>query len=179
MDIREEKKKYRKLVKLAKEEYSFSQKKELSKPIWEQLEKEDYFINSKIVLAYWSMGDEVATHEFVKKWYKEKTILLPCVEGDILKLRIFEGMGSMRKGEAYSILEPIGEEFRDIDKIDLVIVPGIAFDKENNRLGRGRGYYDKLLTSANAIKVGVCFDFQFFDRIPTEEFDVKMNYVIR
>ena len=85
----------------------------------------------------------------------------------------------MRKGEAYSILEPIGEEFIDIDKIDVVIVPGIAFDKENNRLGRGRGYYDKLLTTANAIKVGVCFDFQFFDRIPTEEFDVKMNYVIR
>lgn len=60
-----------------------------------------------------------------------------------------------------------------------MVVPGIAFDKENNRLGRGRGYYDKLLKAANAIKVGVCFEFQFFDRIPTEEFDVKMNYVIR
>lgn len=179
MDIREEKKKYRRIVKLAKEAYTFSEKKELSKPIFEKLEKEDYFINSKIVLAYWSMGDEVATREFVLKWYKEKTILLPCVEGDILKIRVFEGMKSMRKGEAYSILEPIGEEFTDIDKIDVVIVPGIAFDKENNRLGRGRGYYDKLLTTANAIKVGVCFEFQFFDRIPTEEFDVKMNYVIR
>lgn len=179
MDIREEKKKYRKRVKLAKEQYSFSQKKELSKSIFEKLEKEDYFINSKIVMAYWSMDDEVSTREFVKKWYKEKTILLPCVEGDVLKIRVFSGMDSMRKGEAYSILEPIGEEFKDIDKIDLVVVPGIAFDKENNRLGRGRGYYDKLLKAANAIKVGVCFEFQFFDRIPTEEFDVKMNYVIR
>ncbi len=179
MDIREEKKKYRKQVKLAKEKYSFSQKKELSKPIFEKLEKEDYFIKSKIVMAYWSMGDEVSTRDFVIKWYKEKTILLPCVEGDVLKIRVFSGMDSMRKGEAYSILEPIGEEFKDIDKIDVVVVPGIAFDKENNRLGRGRGYYDKLLKATNAIKVGVCFDFQFFDRIPTEEFDVKMNYVIR
>ncbi|MFA7082633.1 MAG: 5-formyltetrahydrofolate cyclo-ligase [Bacteroidales bacterium] len=179
MDIREEKKKYRKQVKLAKEQYSFSQKKELSKLIFEKLEKEDYFINSKIVMAYWSMDDEVATREFVKKWYKEKTILLPCVEGDVLKIRVFSGMDSMIKGEAYSILEPIGEEFKDIDKIDVVVVPGIAFDKENNRLGRGRGYYDKLLKAANAIKVGVCFEFQFFERIPTEEFDVKMNYVIR
>lgn len=97
MDIREEKKKYRRIVKLAKEAYTFSEKKELSKPIFEKLEKEDYFINSKIVLAYWSMGDEVATREFVLKWYKEKTILLPCVEGDILKIRVFEGMKSMRK----------------------------------------------------------------------------------
>ena len=178
-NIIEEKKRFRKLVKLKKEEYSISQKKELSNPIWEKLEKEDYFINSNIVLVYWSMSDEVRTHEFILKWYKKKTILLPCVEGDILKLRVFEGMDSMRVGEAYSILEPIGKEFEEIETIDLMIIPGIAFDKEDNRLGRGRGYYDKLLTSVRAIKVGVCFEFQFFDKIPTQDFDVKMNYILR
>ncbi|MFA6806240.1 MAG: 5-formyltetrahydrofolate cyclo-ligase [Bacteroidales bacterium] len=178
-NIKEEKKRYRKEVKLAKEGYSFFQKKELSKPVWEKLEKEDYFINSNIVLAYWSMSDEVRTHEFILRWYKKKTILLPCVEGDILKLRVFEGMETMRKGEAYSILEPIGKEFADTDKIDLMIIPGIAFDKEYNRLGRGKGYYDKLLSSACSIKVGVCFEFQFFDKIPTEEFDIKMNYILK
>ena len=178
-NIIEEKKRFRKLVKLKKEEYSISQKKELSNPIWEKLEKEDYFINSNIVLVYWSMSDEVRTHEFILKWYKKKTILLPCVEGDILKIRQFEGIESMKEGVAFSILEPTGKEFVDIHLIDLMIIPALAFDKENNRLGREKGFYDKLLENSNTLKVGVCFPFQFLDKIPTEEFDVKMDYVIK
>mgnify|MGYP001027393104 CR=1 FL=1 len=67
----------------------------------------------------------------------------------------------------------------DIHLIDLMIIPALAFDKENNRLGRGKGFYDKLLENSNTLKVGVCFPFQFLDKIPTEEFDVKMDYVIK
>jgi len=179
MDIKEEKKKYRKQVKEAKQKYSLIEKKELSELIWEKAEKENWFINSKTILAYWSMEDEVHTHDFILKWYKEKTFLLPCVEGDILKLRLFEGIESMKEGEAFSILEPVGKEFVDYESIDLMIIPGIAFDKENNRLGRGKGFYDRLLSVSNSIKVGVCFEFQFFEKIPAEEFDVKMNYIVK
>lgn len=177
--VRIEKAEVRKLVKELKKNYSFEQKKEMSKPIWEELESMDWFKNSKVVLMYWSMKDEVHTHNFVIKWYKDKTILLPCVEGDILKLRQFEGIESMKEGVAFSIMEPIGKEFENHEMIDLMIIPALAFDKENNRLGRGKGFYDKLLTGSKAIKTGVCFPFQFFDRIPTEAFDVKMDYVIK
>lgn len=179
MDIREKKNNIRKQIRDTKKTYSLEEKKELSIPIWEKIEKEDWFKKSNIVLLYWSMDDEVYTHEFILKWYKEKTILLPCVDGDDLKLRIFQGIESMKEGVMFSILEPTGEEFLDFDNIDLMVIPGVAFDKENNRLGRGRGFYDRLLSKVHSIKVGVCFKFQFFDNMPTEEFDVKMNYVVK
>lgn len=179
MDIREQKKEIRKQIREIKKTYSLKEKKELSIPIWEKIEKEDWFKNSKTILLYWSMDDEVYTHDFILKWYKEKTILLPCVEGDDLRLRIFEGIESMKEGVLYSILEPTGEEYLDYNNIDLMIIPGVGFDKENNRLGRGRGFYDRLLSKVHSIKVGVCFGFQFLDNMPIEEFDVKMNYVVK
>jgi len=178
MDIKEQKKEIRNQIREIKKTYTLLEKKELSIPIWEKIEKEDWFKNSKTILLYWSMDDEVYTHDFILKWYKEKRILLPCVECENLILRIFEGIESMKEGVMFSILEPIGEDFLDFDNIDLMIIPGVAFDKENNRLGRGRGFYDRLLSKVNSIKVGVCFEFQFFDKIPAEEFDVKMNYVV-
>ena len=64
------------------------------------------------------------------------------------------------------------------DKIDLVIVPGIAFDKQNNRMGRGKAFYDGILNKLSGVKVGVCFRFQIVENVPTDEHDIKMNYVI-
>lgn len=179
MDIKEQKKEIRKQIREIKKTYTLLEKKEFSIPIWEKIEKEDWFKDSETILLYWSMDDEVYTHDFILKWYKEKTILLPCVDGENLKLRIFEGIESMKEGIMFSILEPIGEEYIDYNNIDLMIIPGVAFDKENNRLGRGKGFYDRLLSHVNSIKVGVCFEFQFLDNMPTEEFDVKMNYVVK
>ena len=63
--------------------------------------------------------------------------------------------------------------------MQLIVVPGVAFDRMGNRMGRGRGFYDRLLKSTpNAYKVGVAFDFQILDTIPTESFDVPMNKVV-
>lgn len=142
----------------------------------EQLES---FQKAHIVLLYWSMDDEVATHEFVNRWYKEKTLLLPCVDGDDLKLRQYTGPECLVSGPDFGIGEPTGEEFTQLDSVEMIVVPGVAFDKHNNRMGRGRGFYDRMLKSTpNAVKVGVAFDFQMFDTIPTEAFDVPMNLVI-
>lgn len=65
-----------------------------------------------------------------------------------------------------------------MDKIDVILVPGVAFDAYGNRLGRGKGYYDKILKQTNAYKIGVCFDFQFIENVPTEVHDVKMDKVV-
>ena len=61
---------------------------------------------------------------------------------------------------------------------NLLLVPGLAFDKELNRLGRGRGYYDRYLKSFEGIKVGICFEKQIIETIPTEAFDMKLDYLI-
>jgi 5-formyltetrahydrofolate cyclo-ligase len=64
------------------------------------------------------------------------------------------------------------------ETVELAIVPGIAFDRSNHRLGRGRGYYDRLLPQLNSYILGICFDFQLFDAIPYDEYDVPMDEVV-
>ena len=137
------------------------------------------FRRAKVVLLYWSMADEVQTHAFVERWYKEKTLLLPCVVGDDLVLRQYTGPECMTAGEQFGIGEPTGEVWNDLEAVELIVVPGVAFDVQRNRMGRGRGFYDRLLKSTpNAVKVGVAYDFQMLDSIPTEPHDVKMDRVI-
>ena len=137
------------------------------------------FQRARVVLLYWSMADEVQTHAFVERWYKEKTLLLPCVDGDDLRLRQYTGPECMVAGEQFGIGEPTGEEWTDLDAVELIVVPGVAFDRQNNRMGRGRGFYDRLLKSTpNAVKIGVAYDFQILDSIPVEPHDVKMDRVI-
>jgi 5-formyltetrahydrofolate cyclo-ligase len=124
------------------------------------------------------MSDEVFTHDFVLDQASNKTIILPVVKDDELELKVFSGLENMVVGKAFGIEEPVGESFKRLDEIDLIIVPGVAFDKMNNRLGRGKAYYDKLLKQTKAYKVGVCFDFQHIDHVPVDQFDVRMDLVI-
>lgn len=176
--IDDQKKEIRKRIRIKKKEYSLDQKKKKSKIIFEKLEQLDCFSDAEIVMAYWSMNDEVFTHDFIQKYIGNKRFILPVVNGDILLLKEFIGTADMVTGESFGIAEPDGEEFTDINKIDMIIVPGVAFDKGLNRLGRGKAYYDKLLKQSDATKVGVCFDFQLIDSVPVDEHDVKMDKVI-
>ena len=150
-----------------------------SQKIFEQVENLESFVRAKVVMLYWSMSDEVFTHDFANKWIGEKEIILPTVVGDNLVLKKFEGAEKLIAGDFYGIGEPEGKEYNSPENIDVIFVPGVAFDKENNRLGRGKAYYDKLLKTSRAQKVGLCFDFQFFDSIPVDEHDMKMDLVIR
>lgn len=176
--INQQKKEIRKYIKQLKKEYTLEDKKAKSKIIFEQVEQWDEFQKSKTLMAYWSMDDEVYTHDFVLKWFQTKTIILPSVKGDELELRVFKGMDDMTEGAAFGIKEPKELYKKELDQIDLVIVPGVAFDKKNNRLGRGKAYYDKLLSKTSALKVGVCFDFQMLDSVPADQYDIKMDRII-
>jgi len=143
-----------------------------------KLENNIRFIKSKTILFYWSMDDEIHTHDFIQKWSDKKRIILPKVNGDSLDLKVFTNINSLKEGERYGILEPDGEDFNDYDRIDLAIVPGVAFDSKGNRLGRGKAYYDKLLPKINAYKIALCFSFQLKEEIPADENDIKVNEVI-
>ena len=152
-----------------------------SETVMRSVEQLPEFQRARVVLLYWSMADEVQTHAFVERWYRDKTLLLPCVDGDDLVLRQYTGPECMVAGEQFGIGEPDASlpAFTALERIDLIIVPGVAFDSEGNRMGRGRGFYDRLLKSTpNAVKVGVAYDFQMLDTIPVEPHDVKMNRVI-
>ncbi|MEA3317021.1 MAG: 5-formyltetrahydrofolate cyclo-ligase [Bacteroidota bacterium] len=176
--IDNKKKEIRKQIVKLKKSIPFEVKKEKSDIILRKLEKNKNFIEANVMMLYWAMKDEVNTHDFILKWYKKKKIILPAVKGENLELKVFSGMDSMKEGESYKILEPVGETFLDYNKIDIILVPGVAFDKNFNRLGRGKAYYDKLLKMTKATKLGVCFDFQIVNEVPVDEHDVKMDFVI-
>lgn len=123
------------------------------------------------------MKDEVCTHAFIDKWSKEKRMLLPVVVGNDLELRIYTNPDELTAG-AYGIKEPSGKAFTDYQSIDFIIVPGIAFDERGFRLGRGKGYYDRLLPQLSGYKMGICFPFQMVEEVPAESFDICMDEVI-
>ena len=175
--MKEYKKILRKEVARKKKSFCATALLELSKDTLKLLENHPKFREAETILLYYSLPDEVDTHDFIEKWYKKKRIILPVVIGDELELRKYEGKDSLNMG-AYNILEPNTEIFREYQLIDLAVVPGVAFDKEGCRLGRGKGYYDRLLPLINCYKIGICFPFQLYDSIPTEKFDIKMDEVI-
>lgn len=150
----------------------------MSKPILQKLEQLTEFIDAKTIMLYWSMDDEVYTHDFVCKWATQKKVILPCVKGETLDLKIFKGINQLVRGENFGIPEPDGPIYMQEDEIDFILVPGVAFDIENNRMGRGKAYYDRLLKSINAYKVGICFDFQVLNKVPIDEHDVKMDKIV-
>lgn len=168
----------RKTITKLKADFSETKRIIASKVILEKVEALPVFQEAEVVMLYWSMFDEVFTHDFVLKWYNHKKILLPVVDGDNLRIKVFKGMNSMKIGEKFAIMEPTGKDYTDIENIDLIIIPGVAFDKMNRRLGRGKGYYDKLLKLTKAYKVGIGFQFQLFDKVPVEKHDKKMDMVI-
>jgi 5-formyltetrahydrofolate cyclo-ligase len=151
----------------------------LSEAPLQRLEQHPRFASAHTLLLYHSLPDEVQTAEFIRKWSTRKRIILPVVVGDDLELRVYEGETSLRKG-AFNILEPTGTLFTEYEELDLAIIPGVAFDPNGNRLGRGKGYYDRLLARlpATLYKIGICFDFQKLPNIPTEPHDHVMNEVI-
>lgn len=162
----------------AKAACSASALKTLSDEILARLEAHPAFVQAQTVLLYHSLKDEVQTHAFIEKWCRKKRIVLPVVAGDVLELRLYTGPDSLKIG-SYGIAEPAGEAFTDYTALDLAVIPGVAFDSEKHRLGRGKGYYDKLLPLLpSTLKAGICFPFQLLEEVPAEPFDVCMDFVI-
>lgn len=175
----ERKKELRKHIALLKTQHrSSTWLQSQSAEILATLEAHPAFKVANTVLLYYSLNDEVDTHEFVKKWSTCKQILLPVVTGDHLELRSYTGPEDLTTS-SYGIAEPTGDLFTDYAAIDFIVVPGVAFDRNGNRLGRGKGYYDRLLPLIpSAYKAGICFPFQVVDEVPAESFDIRMDEVI-
>ena len=167
-------------IRLMKSRYTAEQLREQSQAVIKRLTANPAMAKAKTILLYYSLDDEVCTHELVTQLAeKGKTVLLPVVisERD-MELRKYTGPQDLQDG-FFNIMEPVGELFTDYDQIDVAVVPGMGFDTRGNRLGRGKGYYDRFLNKLkNAYKIGICFDFQKLPGIPTEENDVKMDIVI-
>lgn len=129
------------------------------------------------LLLYHALPDEVNTSTLLAQALASgKQVLLPTVVANYLQLRHYNGHTAPG---AFGIQEALGPVFTDFEKIDLAIVPGMAFDTAGHRLGRGRGYYDRLLPHlGQAHLVGLCFGFQLFPHIPSLPHDISMHQVL-
>ncbi|MCT4589401.1 MAG: 5-formyltetrahydrofolate cyclo-ligase [Carboxylicivirga sp.] len=174
-----EKKALRQKIRELKKQLNATERMRQSDHIQLQLEQRIEFIKARKILLYWAISDEVPTQGIINSWYQEKEIYLPVIHNKDLKIVKYEGEQSMVPDEKYGIPEPTGEEVNDETLIDLVIVPGVAFDKQNNRMGRGAGYYDRILNRlVHASKIGLAFDIQMVEQVPVEAHDIKMDMVI-
>ena len=144
--------------------------------IMRRVELRPEFQQARVVLLYWSMPDEVQTQAFLEKWHLKKQIILPTVVGDDI-VPVEYGKDTAFAVGDFNILEPQNEPYQG--GFDLIIVPGVAFDRKGNRIGRGRGYYDRFLCQHLDVKrIGICFDFQLVEEVPTEPLDIRMDEVI-
>ena len=151
---------------------------DLSEEIMKRLEETELFRQASCIALYNAISGEVQTAAFLEKWFEKKQLLLPLIVGDNLRLLPYNGTDSLKPG-IFGIMEPIEQKTTvDESEIDLIIVPGVAFDRQHNRLGRGKGFYDRLLSTLDVPKIGICYDFQLKDQIPAEPFDRKMDLII-
>ena len=168
------------LRKFIKKEYSEINQKineDRARLLFKSLCESQIFKSSKHILAFWSLADEPSTHQFCNEWSSIKKIYLPVIQGDSLIVKQFTNESELEADKRLGIPEPQKGHEISPETIDLILVPGMAFDLNGNRLGRGKGFYDRFLPNTKAHKIGICFKFQIVERVPTEEFDVKMDEV--
>ena len=144
---------------------------------------EDAFLKSRFYkdfdtfLIYASYGSEADTFTLIEKApIDDTTVFLPKVFGDKMKFyRVFD-LKNLVEG-SFGVREPAeGEEYAGQKAV--CVTPGLSFDKKGNRLGYGKGYYDEFLSEyPDIIKIGFCSACCFFDEIPSEETDVKMDFI--
>ncbi len=176
--IQNEKNRIRAYIKEQKKNIAEKDQILCSGAIFNQVEQLSAFNEAENILVYWSIPGEVHTHNFIMKWLNIKNIILPVVMGDLLELRRYTGKTTLETSQSFGIMEPVNGDLVTPDKIDFAIIPGVAFDSKGNRLGRGKGFYDRLLNDINALKVGVGFRFQLLKSVPVEPYDIPVDLII-
>ena len=165
----------RREIKRVKLDISKEDREAAAIEVMHKIELLPQFAEAKNILLYNALPDELPTECMLKEWCNLKNLFLPVVNGDNLVIKRYN-KEHVTVG-AFGIIEPLGNEVNS-KIIDFIIVPGVAFDRNLNRLGRGKGYYDRLLSVCNAFFAGIGYNIQVLENIPVEEHDIKMNCII-
>jgi len=152
-----------------------------SKIIAQKLFRTLIFKKAKIIMMFISFGGEVKTKEMINEARRlGKIVAVPvCSKNGSMRPSVWDDKSGLKRG-LYEIYEPAIKKFINLEKLDLVVVPGVAFDKTGNRLGRGKGYYDRFLhrVSQKTVSIGLAYDFQILPSIPITPNDKNVNKVI-
>ena len=167
------KKELRNIIRERKRQFSGQHLEELSLLVLDRLRRNIRLQQARSILLYYSLPDELVN--------QGKQVFLPVVvDGENMEIREYTGSKDLRQG-SFHIMEPVGRLLPEDEygKIEAGIIPGMSFDKSGHRLGRGKGYYDRMLCKMpHLYKIGICFDFQKTETVPTEATDIKMDAIV-
>ena len=174
-----DKKALRKEIREKKRAMSLQEIEEKSKALAEQFLRSELYRSAKSVYGDLSYNQEVRTTDMLRQAQLDgKRVAVPKVYGDEMKFLWLDDLDRVEKGYS-GIPEPIADGPEADDPAALVLMPGLAFDKEGHRIGYGGGFYDKFLASEpNHPTLALCFDFQMFPKLETEEFDIPVDVVL-
>ena len=136
------------------------------------------FKSAGSILFFFPVKGEPDISPLIQQCLEEgREVLLPAVDGEELIPKRVESLGDLKKGK-FGIPEPMDGELVDPSSIELILVPGLAFDRECFRLGWGKGYYDRLLKRAGGFSIGVAYSFQVLNRLPRDSWDIPVKAVV-
>ncbi len=174
---------------------SFQALEKMSAAVLEKFQTLELFQQAQAVGAYMPLPDEVDITPFFQGLESNgaapQRYFVPAFDDTIGSYRMAQYTPELKKGK-FGIPEPADPVWAGPDELDLILVPGLAFDRAGNRLGRGRGFYDRILPLYTALRAGICFDFQYLDpecsgthrflhglkTIPSEPHDCTMDFLV-
>ena len=180
---KEEKKQLRKSVLSKRDSLPIELRQRADMAMADRIIGHQWFYRAEVLLGFVNYGSEISTIEILQEAIRKgKKVFLPKIEGDEMFFYLVNNLMELQEGYK-GIREPLGDtECFDYDTYKdhriLLLMPGVAFDKYGNRMGYGKGYYDKFLKDISAYKIGVCYSFQLLDTIPALKHDVKMDMII-
>ena len=181
MDISERKAELRKAIRVARRELSSDEREAAARAVAERLMRIDGLLSAEYVLCYMPMRYELDILPAVEMLKERgvKAVFPLCIDNGGLRLFVPAEENGFKPG-AYGILEPDPETAEEIgpEKLGAIILPAIGFDRGGRRLGQGGGYYDRLLSRTDCLKIAVGFDCQLVDSVPVEETDRKVDIVV-
>lgn len=170
----------RKEIRRRFSETTAEERKQWSDDICSDLFDNEALVDSSTVMAFYPLADEVDILPLLDELVEIGVqVLLPEVVNDEdMVLRTYSPNSKLIEGTLGTKVSDTAV-FNEYEEIDTVLVPGMAFDNDGHRLGRGKGYYDRFLRKfpEDTVKIAVCFPYQIVDQVPTEDHDILMDYV--
>lgn len=187
MDVFNEKKALRKEILTRRKNIDAAEKGEMDKKILDRFFESKYYKEAKNIFIYISYDSEINTIEIINKAFKDgKKIYVPRTEFetrlmDAVEITSFDNLIK----SSYGILEPSMEVLQvNPNKLDLIVVPGVAFDRNGGRMGYGAGFYDRYFKKINKdnikriVKLALAYDFQVLEKVPMSVQDVPVDFII-
>jgi len=148
-----------------------------SERIHQNLKRITSFTNSQNIACYFPIGSEIDTHNIMLDMLEQdKNLLLPRIVNNNLEFCIVPNLEKLEKG-SFEIMEP-KDSCKKAERIDCILVPTIAVSKSGVRLGYGKGYYDRFLSSTDAVKISLTYSKQIVKSIPSDSHDIKIDWIV-